>query len=504
MAAAGRRARVAPVTALALAAILALPAGAVGLRAPSALAGALVPGPVGSSHAPPTATAGVPAPSPHRTESLSSVPGSVPDEGLAAGAVGPVGFAVAGPRVTNGSVPGSPTITAVRPAAGSANVSWSAPSTGAPPDGYRVEWGVESNFSSNVTVGAGVLSAEITPLTAFARYSLTVVAFNANGSGPPSPFVNLTLTAWTRVGGTVTPATAHVNLDGMPVPVSGSGAFSVNTTLAPHALSAIAPDHATGTAIVLPIWNGTVTVSLVLALLNGTVRGTISPAVATVAWDGVPLSVAGDGSYGVSATPGIPHLLAASYPGFTGVARNVTVAANRTAWVNLTLSLLPGALQLSILPINATVTVANAAVPLDPSGNATLVLPPGRVAWSVAAPGFVARSGNATIPSNATAYLVVSLNRTPSATHPTSSAPPWWAGATPEEILIAALFVALVVVGLLAWRRRGPGPEVQETERFTAEPFSTEPPPGVLPEEELPPLPPGGEPSEPASPPRGP
>lgn len=440
----------------------------------------------------------------HRIESLPSLRLAVPDGGLAAPVTGPVGLALAGPRVTNGSVPGSPNITSVRPAAGSANVSWSAPSTGVRPDGYRVEWGVESNFSSNVTVGAGVLTAEITPLTAFARYSLTVVAFNANGSGAPSPFVNLTLTAWTMVDGNVTPATAHVNLDGMPVPVSGSGAFSVNTTLAPHALSAIAPDHAPGTAIVLPVWNGTVTISLVLTRLNGTVRGTISPAVATVAWDGVPLSVAGDGSYAVSATPGILHLLAASYPGFTGVTRNVTVAANRTAWVNLTLSLLPGTLQLSILPINATVTVANATVPLDASGNATLVLPPGRVSWSVAAPGFVARSGNATIPSNSTAYLVVSLNRTPSATHPTSAAPPWWAGATPEEVLIGALFVALVVVGLLAWRRRGPGPEVEETERCSAEPFSTEPTPGVLPEEELPPLPPGGEPSDPASPPGGP
>ena len=373
--------------------------------------------------------------------------------------------------VLPGAVPSSPVVTGVSTGHGWADVRWAPGSGGTPAESYRVEWGTEGNFSANVTVAATMQNATISPLLAFARYSLRVIAVDAAGDSPPSPAVNVTLTAWTVVAGTVTPATAHVNIDAIPQTVV-NGAFSENTTFSPHAVSAIAPNFGPSQAITQALWNGTAIVTLVLTPLNGTVRGVLSPVVANLTWDGGAAVVFGDGTFTIAATPGTMHVLRASYPGLVPFEQNLSVASNTTAWVNISLAPLPGSLHFAVAPSNATVRVGNVSVQIDTTGNGTLALPPGKYAWHVSAIGFVDVFGNATVRSAETTNVSVALNRTAETGPPGGGGSSGLPTGTLVELLLVAVVLVAIVVVALAVRRRPPPPdaEVPEELRVEAEP----------------------------------
>ncbi len=371
--------------------------------------------------------------------------------------------------VVPGVVPGSPTITGIAPGHGNATVSW-VPPGGTPPTGYRLEWGAEGLFTNNLTVGAANLSVGVSPLLAFARYSFRVIAFDSAGDGLPSSAVNLTLTAWTVVAGTLSPATGHVNVDGQPVPLVG-GAFSVNTSYSPHAVSGVATGFAPGAAIALPIWNGTASVRLVLVPLNGTVRGTVYPATADLTWDGAPVSVAANGSYLISAVAGGPYELAASYPGLVSFSTNLTLTSNTTLWQNVTLAPVPGTLHVFVTPANATVVVANATVALDATGNGSLLLAPGAYTWSASAPGYQNGTGTTTVRSGVVTNLTVTLGPVPPGPRGGTGGRSLFSSATLVPALLGALALVLVGVLVLAIRGRRPPPTEPDAElRVDAEP----------------------------------
>lgn len=386
--------------------------------------------------------------------------------------------------VVTGSAPDPPTIGPITPGVAAATVHWTAAANGSPASAFRVEWGSESNLSANVTVPAPQANTTIGPLLAFARYFVQVVAIDAAGESAPSPAVELSLTAWTIVAGTVTPATARVNVDGAPVAVV-AGAFAVNTTYSPHAVSAVAPAYGSAAAVVLPVWNGTASVALALSLLNGTVRGSVSPVTADLTWDGTPVPTFGNGAFAIAATPGSNHTLAATYPGRLPYAESLQVAANTTVWANITLAIVPGELRFTVAPANATVALANGTVTLDATGNGSTTLTPGRYAWHASAPGFVDAFGNATVVSGVTTNVSVALNRTLAPPHGGSGGLSITPGELDEGLLVALLVVGLVVV-ILAARRRPPPAEPPSSEpefRVAAEPIDG-PTIGPLPEAE--------------------
>jgi hypothetical protein len=375
------------------------------------------------------------------------------------------------------SLPGTPLVTRVTPGIASASVAWSSPSTPAIVLGYVVEWGLEGLLNSNLTAGPSTTSALLAPLMAFGHYAVGVAAYNDVGIGPLSPIVPFTLTAWTIVAGSVSPADARVTVDGVPVGVAG-GSFSLNTTYAPHLVSAIATDHGPAALALTAVWNATAWANFTLLLLPATVEGFLTPVTADLTWDGNSLPVSGDGFFAVSSPAGGPHAIAATYPGLLPFAASITVSANSSVWLNISLRETNGTLNLSISPANAVATLNGTVVSLDANGQANLSLSAGRYPYRVTLPLFAPVSGNVTIRSGIVSNLSIALV-------PLSNDSSGGGGAGSSNWfsdplllgLVVAVALVLVAVAVLAARRGRRPPEDPDVETVVTEPV-TEPPTG--------------------------
>jgi len=380
-------------------------------------------------------------------------------------------------------VPGAPTISGFAPGIAMATVSWTPPTTPPPVSGYLVEWGLETGLTSNLTVGATNLTATIAPLMAFAHYAVAVAAFNDAGTGPLSAMLPFTLFAWTAVGGSVSPSNATVQVDGVRVPVF-AGQFFLNTTYAPHLVSASARDFGSAALAVTAVWNGTAWANFSLSLLPGVVEGYLTPVTADLTWDGVSIPVAGNGFYQVSSAAGTPHDLAATYPGLVPFGTTLAVTANTTVWVNITLKEPNGTLNLTVSPSNAVATVNGTAVVLDSSGHVNVSLPAGRYAYNVSLSLYSPQEGNVTIVSGEATNLSVALVLLPGPPGRNTSGDTR-AGLSDPLILglIAGVVVVLAAIAVLAIRRGRPPTPPPDVEVAEAEPVeeTTEPPRDVEP-----------------------
>jgi hypothetical protein len=354
------------------------------------------------------------------------------------------------------TLPGPPTILGANPGAGNATVFWASPSSGGVVQGYTVTWGVEGRHTNFTNVSGGTHRALLDGLQAFVRYQAEVAGVNTAGTGPFSPPINLTLTAWGELRGSISPPTARVTLDGLPVAVS-AGSYGVNSTPGAHVLAAT---ESTVVPQIVPVtlpWNGTIYLNLSLALLPGTVTGRIAPSSASVTWDGNPISLGPGGSYTESGAAGSRHTLSASATGFVPLSANVTVQSNATEWLNLTLVRVNVTLELYVTPATAEVAINGTAVVLSADGRANLSRAPGIYRITASAAGYVPFVENVTL-TTGTQPIAVTMTPVSAASNPTGGSgngfPAWgW-------IALVAVLVGVVLVALIGLRVRGrpPGP----------------------------------------------
>ena len=357
------------------------------------------------------------------------------------------------------ALPGPVASLSIEPGHGNATVRWTPPTGTEPVTSYRVDWGVEGNLSDHTTVPASNLSLPLASLLPFTRYQVQVTATDAAGSGPTVGPVNFTLTAWSLFGGQVSPAWATVTIDGQPVGTT-AGTYLANETYAPHLLAVRAVDYQGQATAVLPSWNGTTFTNVSLSLLPGVIQGYLSPTTALLTWQGSPVAVSALGFYALSVAAGSTGTLFASLPLFLPQSRTVTVTANSTVWTNLTLVPSNGTLALTVHPVNASVEVASSPVALDPSGNATVLLPPGTVAVEVAAPGYVTEFYNVTILSENVTPLAVQLKEVHRTLPSNGTSPsPFWAILGDPTLVVLLLAVLLIAVIAVLWVRRRPPPD---------------------------------------------
>lgn len=356
------------------------------------------------------------------------------------------------------NLPGPPTISRVVPGAGNATVTWTAPVSGGPAAAYTVTWGVEGRHTFFQNVSGATRTTLLPQVQAFVRYQIEVAAANTAGIGPFSAPVNLTLTAWSLLSGSVVPSAARVTLDGIPVAVI-AGTFSVNSTPGIHELAATAPTVTPQAIAVSLPWNGSFRVNLTLPLLPGVVAGRISPTTATVTWDGSLIPLGPGGSYTESGPAGSNHSLRAVAPGYVARAVAVTIASNATTWVNLSLAPVNGTLQLYVTPATAQVWVNDTPVVLSADGRANLSKAPGLYRITASAPGYEPFVENVTVSGGSLPIAVTLTPNPPAATGPSGSTVPlgvWVAGL--------GILLAVVVVALVGLRRPRSPPPAAEAE----------------------------------------
>jgi fibronectin type III domain protein len=348
------------------------------------------------------------------------------------------------------ATPGGPNITRWVPGPGSATIYWTAPSGYGSATEYLVQWGSEGGPEGNETVPGSNVSAILPGLVSFTHYLANVTALYGTAAGPPSASVAIYVFGWTRVSGTVTPSTASVWVDSVPVPVE-SGAFTDNTSLTPHLVSASAANYRSIELVVLPTWNGTSWANVTLALLPGTLEGYVTPVTSIVTWNGASEGVLANGFFSFTVPPSTPGELGVSYPGLIAWARNVSVAANTTLWENVTLAEPNATLTLHLDPIAAALFVDGASVVTDANGNATVSLGAGTHRLEATDRLYYPYFANVTLTAGEVDRLSLVLTAEANTTNPNGTAAAKGPLSDPVVlgilIGIGALAVAIVVLG---------------------------------------------------------
>ena len=217
-------------------------------------------------------------------------------------------------------------------------------------------------------------------------------------------------TTWgVNVGGTALSGSTNTLSTVMPV-----GNYSVTVTPVSGYTAAIST-----TTVAVPDQSGIVGVTVVFTSSSpkyGTLAGSVSPAGATVWVDGTQVTLV-SGSWSNTLMVGV-HSVEALAAGYYPYYNNVTVSNGATTTLRIAMNALPpgtgpnGTLSLSVSPATATAWVNGVQVTLI-GGAYSASLTPGVYAVEVMAGGYYTYYNNATVLSNGTTSLAVSLHSVP-------------------------------------------------------------------------------------------
>jgi hypothetical protein len=212
--------------------------------------------------------------------------------------------------------PGAATIGSATAGVGSATVSWTGPTSGAPATTYKITPYIGTTAQTPVTVEASLSSKVVTGLTGGTSYTFTVTAINEAGTGPESAKSNAITPsnptvpgAPTSVTATAGPASATVN---WTAPTNNGGGTITSYKITPY-LAGVAQTAVTAEA--------TSTSTTVTGL---TVGGSYAFTVAAT-------NVAGTGTASSQSNPVVPT--STSVPGTpTGVTAQAKSAGALVSW----------------------------------------------------------------------------------------------------------------------------------------------------------------------------
>jgi len=145
----------------------------------------------------------------------------------------------------------------------------------------------------------------------------------------------------------------------------------------------------------------------------GTLSGSVLPASAGVAVDGMPVAVSGSGTFSEVLPAGL-HGIVATAPGYYPFSTNVQINFNQTTSIAIQLDPVSpsgpdGTLALTVIPATATIAVNGATVALV-NGSYSAAEPPGLYSIAGTAPGYYPYFNNVTVVSNSTTTLTVRMD----------------------------------------------------------------------------------------------
>lgn len=263
-----------------------------------------------------------------------------------------------------------------------------------------------------LTLSAGSYQALLAPGT----YTVNATAPDyhplgilANVSTGTATFLNLTLApilGW--LNGTLSPASALLQVGGLTVPVNASGTFSVALVQGVYRVTASQYGYGPYSNPSVQVRSGqTSSLVIVLTALLGELAGTVFPSNATVYVDSIPVNSPG-GLFNLSETEGT-YWVNATGPELVPVSSGpVTVRPLQVTTVTLRLLPAPGTLAGTVTVADAVVTVNGTVVP-SPGGSFSLNTAPGPVYVNASAPGYRPVSELEVVQSNGTTFVNLAL-----------------------------------------------------------------------------------------------
>ena len=259
----------------------------------------------------------------------------------------PVNITLGGTVPLPGTISPGPAPVAVDALAGD-NVSLSAPATvmvNGSTEYFSVWYG--TTYTSNLTINATARGAD----RWFACYVPTVGA-PCRAPGAPG-YLNVS----------VTPANATVKVNHtLAATPSGHGRLLLGP--GSYVVQAWAWGRWPSTVWVNVTAGDTAYANLTLTLVQGTLNGSVAPVQATVRLNGTVLGHAPNGSFSTPLNPGLYELAATLFGYATYVNSSVRIQFNQTTSVPINLTALPGWINGTVAPGNASVTVNGVPVPV--------------------------------------------------------------------------------------------------------------------------------------------
>ena len=246
------------------------------------------------------------------------------------------------------------------------------------------------------------------------------------------------------VNGTIIPSTAQLTANGMAIPVSSDGLFSLHLAPGPLWLNGSAPGYlpvSLGPLVLDPL--GHFAPRLWLPRATGQVLGSVSPENASVWVNGTSVPTV-RGTFTLTLNPG-NYAYTVSFPGYSPVSGTIDVVHNTTVQLPIVLVVAPGWLTSTIKPSSATVTVDGVRVALNASGAFNVSLAAKLHSLSVSAAGYRTLNETVQIPAGATLYLSVALTRVLSSTSTLNAL---------DYADSAAVVAAIAIAAFVIWRKR--------------------------------------------------